>query len=88
MATFLSRFGTQLRTLRRARRMSQKTLSELLGCNPQHSQISRLERGENLPQHKYDVERLGEALNCTGAEMKRLHSAYKQDVLGPRGYDE
>lgn len=85
MPNYHRRFGEELRTLRRKYGLSQKMVSYFLGGTPAHTQISRYERGENLPEHRDDVEALADAIMVTSAETERLIAAYAQAKAAVNG---
>jgi hypothetical protein len=78
-------FDNELRTLRCKYNLTQKLLSYLLGGHPSHTQISRYECGENLPEHCSDVEAIADAIGCTPAERERLIAAYAHSKASTNG---
>lgn len=88
IADYRSDFGPLFRNLRRQRKLTQQAVSELLGGKPGHTQISRYEKGENLPRHRAEVENLAFAMCCTVAETKRLVAAYAKAQAQRDGTDD
>ena len=81
-------FGDLARRFRLERNLTQKDVSELHGGSPQHTTISRWEKGQALPRHFTDVERLSEVLSCTWAQRQRLYKAYERAVKCRRGLED
>ena len=78
-------FGRSLRALRRKYGLSQGMLSYFLEGSPSDGQISRYERGENLPDHTGDVERIADAIVCTDDERLTLLKAYNRSWACRKG---
>ena len=78
-------FGHALRALRRKYGISQGMLSYFLDGAPCDAQISRYERGDNLPDHADDVERIADAIVCTDDERFALLKAYHRSWACRKG---
>lgn len=79
------KFGNLHRTIRRNRHLTQEAETDLLGGKISTSQVSRYEKGINLPPTLSVVEDLALALGCTVREKRMLVVFYVLALVQPYG---
>jgi transcriptional regulator with XRE-family HTH domain len=78
-------FGERIRSLRRAKKLKQRDVAELLPMSPGH--LSRIETGDYGPPSDEVIERMAEVLEVHPLELLRIagreagSSAFEQRVL-------
>src|ERR1700675_577120 len=78
-------FGERIRSLRRAKKLKQREVAELLPMSPGH--LSRIETGDYGPPSDEVIERLAQVLDADRLELMRIagreagSSAFEQRVL-------